>query len=73
MNSPYRDYSTNDVPPEEDHDEPYSSGLWGGVALTGAFVMLVLAAFAIKEMMTWLLWAEGRRFRNAPTTVTGAR
>lgn len=55
MTSPYRDYATNDVPPEEDHDEPYSSGLWGGVALTGAFVMLVLAAFAIKEMMTWLL------------------
>lgn len=49
------DYAANDVPPEEDHDEPYSSGLWGGVLLTGAFVMLVLAAFAIKEMMTWLL------------------
>lgn len=47
MTSPYRDYATNDVPPEEDHDEPYSSGLWGGVFLTGAFVMLVLAAFAI--------------------------
>lgn len=45
--NPPLDYATNDVPPEEDHDEPYSSGLWGGVALTGAFVMLVLAAFAI--------------------------
>jgi hypothetical protein len=49
------DYATNDVPPEEDHDEPYSSGLWAGVALTGAFVVLVLAAFAIKEMMTWVI------------------
>lgn len=49
------DYATNDVPPEEDHDEPYTSGLWAGVALTGAFVMLVLAAFAIKEMMTWVM------------------
>lgn len=41
------DYAANDVPPDEDHDEPYSSGLWGGVFLTGALVMLVLAAFAI--------------------------
>lgn len=49
------DYATNDVPPEEDHDEPYSSGLWGGVFLTGAFVMLVLAAFFIKGVMAWLL------------------
>jgi hypothetical protein len=29
--------------------------LWAGVALTGAFVVLVLAAFAIKEMMTWVI------------------
>lgn len=49
------DYATNDVPPEEDHDEPYSSGLWAGVALSGAFVLLVLAAFAIKEGMKWLM------------------
>lgn len=59
MTSPWsnypRDYATNDVPPEEDHDEPYSSDLWGGVALTGAFVMLVLAAIFIKGAMTWLL------------------
>lgn len=55
MTSPYRDYAHNDVPPEEDHDEPYSSGLWGCVALTGAFVMLVLAAIFIKGVMTWLL------------------
>lgn len=47
MSAPPLDYATNDVPPEEDHDEPYSSGLWGGVALTGAFLALVLAAFAI--------------------------
>lgn len=55
MTSPYPDYATNDVPPEEDHDEPYTSGLWGGVFLTGAFVMLVLAAIFIKGAMTWLL------------------
>lgn len=51
MTSPWsnypRDYATNDVPPDEDHDEPCSSGLWGGVFLTGAFLALVLAAFAI--------------------------
>lgn len=55
MTSPWsnypRDYATNDVPPDEDHDEPYSSGLWAGVALTGALVMLVLAAFAIHTAM----------------------
>jgi len=55
MSAPPLDYATNDVPPEEDHDEPYSSGLWASVALTGAFLMLVLAAFAIKEMMTWVM------------------
>lgn len=52
---PPSDYSPNDIPPEHDHDEPYSSGLWAGVALTSAFVMLVLAAFAIKEGMKWLM------------------
>lgn len=45
--NPPLDYATNDVPPEEDHDEPYSGGLWAGVMLAGAFIMLVLAAFAI--------------------------
>jgi len=49
------DYATNDVPPEEDHDEPYTSGLWAGVALTGAFVMLVLAAIFIKGVMAWVM------------------
>lgn len=59
MTSPWSnyplDYATNDVPPDEDHDEPYSSGLWGGVLLTGAFLALVLAAIFIKGAMTWLL------------------
>lgn len=52
---PPKDYAENDVLPEHDHDEPYISGLWTGVAMSGAFVLLVLAAFAIKEGMKWLM------------------
>lgn len=59
-----QDYPIDDVPAEDDPllaaDEPYNrcpfcnaamAGLVGGVVLGG----LMLAAFAIKEMMTWLI------------------
>lgn len=50
------DYATTDVPPEEDHDEPYRSEHWYGCLLATVLMAgLVLAAFAIKEVMIWLM------------------
>lgn len=58
-----QDYPIDDAPPEADpllDDEPYNrcpfcnaamAGLVGGVVIGG----LMLAAFAIKEVMTWLM------------------
>lgn len=58
--SAYRDYADNDIPPDEDHDEPYNrcpQCLSAIMAACFAMVIggLMLAAFAIKEVMRWLM------------------